>query len=57
MLLTILFILFLMVAILCMSFKIFGWIILKMLAIGAVALFVVVGALVVFLSIIGVIII
>lgn len=57
MLLTILFILFLIVAVLCMSFRIFGWILLKMLAIGAVALFLIVGFITIFLGIIGVIII
>lgn len=57
MLLTILFILLLAVVVTCISFKIFGWILLKILAIGLAAVFVLVGLLILFLSLIGIIII
>lgn len=57
MLLTILFILFLALAVTCISFKIFGWVLLKILAIGFAALIAIVGGLVLFCSLIGIIII
>lgn len=52
MILAILFMLFLIGTVLFISFKIFGWIFLKMIAIGVLGLFVVVGILALLLGLI-----